>query len=102
MTKIPEESAHEVAVLLASNEASTGFASEIKKAFPELSIKEWFEILPELKYMTESMDLYMPFPAIRLLLKPSVPVPTYNIFGFDFFTYYSLKYLKSKIIKNNK
>jgi len=28
-------------------------------------------------------------------------IKTYNIFGFDFFTYYSLKYLKSKILSKN-
>jgi len=68
MTKLPEGAAHEVAVYLANNEASTGFASELKEEFPELSIKQWFEILPELKYMTESMNLYMYIFIIIILL----------------------------------
>ncbi|MCF8379871.1 MAG: FtsX-like permease family protein [Bacteroidales bacterium] len=59
MTKLPEGSAHEIALLLNDKEASTELALELKKENAELSVMEWIEILPELKYMTETMDFYM-------------------------------------------
>ena len=59
ITKMPKDAAHEMAVLLSDNELSGLMASELKQGFPNLNIMEWFDVLPELKYMTESMDVYM-------------------------------------------
>ncbi len=59
LTKMPENSAHELAILLNEDEASTKVASDLKSHYPELFVQEWFEVLPELGYMTEAMNLYM-------------------------------------------
>jgi len=59
LTKMPEQSAHELAILLNNEEASTSVAAKLKAQNPDLFVQEWFEVLPELGYMTEAMDLYM-------------------------------------------
>lgn len=59
ITKLPEHSAHELAILLNNEEASGSVAENLKSNFPNLFVQEWFEVLPELGYMTEAMDLYM-------------------------------------------
>ncbi len=59
LTKMPEQSAHELAILLNNEEASTSVAAKLKLQNPDLFVQEWFEVLPELGYMTEAMDLYM-------------------------------------------
>lgn len=59
LTKMPDQSTHELAILLNNEESSTTVAADLKSQYPELFIQEWFEVLPELGYMTEAMDLYM-------------------------------------------
>lgn len=59
ITKLPEGSAHEIAVLLENKEISKNVKSDLKDLLPELKIQHWKEIMPELSYLTESMNLYM-------------------------------------------
>ncbi len=59
ITKLPEGSTHEIAVLLENREISENIKSDLTAKFPELKIQHWKEIMPELSYLTESMNLYM-------------------------------------------
>ena len=68
ITKLPQNVAHEIAVYVSDEELSTSIAQNLKILFPELNIMEWFEILPELGYLTESMDYYMYIFIIIILL----------------------------------
>ena len=68
ITKLPQNVAHEIAVYVSDEELSSSIAQNLKILFPELNIMEWFEILPELGYLTESMDYYMYIFIIIILL----------------------------------
>lgn len=59
ITGIPENSAHEIAIYADSEEITGGIAENLKTQYPKLAITEWFEIMPELGYLTGSMDTYM-------------------------------------------
>lgn len=59
ITKLPEGSAHEIAVLLENREISEKVKSDLTGKLPKLKIQHWKEIMPELSYLTESMNLYM-------------------------------------------
>jgi ABC-type lipoprotein release transport system permease subunit len=59
ITGLPPDAAHEVAIYLSSGEASGPYASELDNALPNLTAQEWHEVMPELGYLTETMDLYM-------------------------------------------
>ncbi len=59
ITKLPVGAAHEIAVLVNNREFSGKVKSELDSLFPELEVRQWKEIMPELNYLTESMNLYM-------------------------------------------
>ena len=59
MTRLPENAAHEIAIYTTSEDMSGEVADRLKSMYPELSVQEWFEIMPELGYLTASMDFYM-------------------------------------------
>jgi len=59
ITGIPDDVAHEIAILLESRELSKDISTELKKMYPNLDIKQWNEIMPELSYLTETMDYFM-------------------------------------------
>jgi putative ABC transport system permease protein len=65
---LPEGSAHELAVYMSGTENSTLLANLLKSNFPNLDVKEWNEILPELGYLSESMDFFMYIFIIIILL----------------------------------
>ncbi len=68
ITGLPANSAHEIAVYLKNSDASGSVAQEIKKLHPDLNVEQWFEIMPELNYLTETMDNYMYIFIIIILL----------------------------------
>jgi len=55
---IPENTAHEIAVMMNSNDETYAVLPEIKKAVPEYLVEGWFDIDPYLE-MTSSMTKYM-------------------------------------------
>ncbi|MFW5820749.1 MAG: ABC transporter permease [Bacteroidota bacterium] len=59
ITGLPEGSAHEIAVLLNSRGITEKLTNSLEKKFPDLAVRHWKEIMPELSYLTESMNLYM-------------------------------------------
>ena len=68
ISNLPENSAHEIAVYLSQNDNTSKIvSSELENEFSNLDIKQWFEVLPELKYLTESMD-YMMYIFIVIIL----------------------------------
>jgi ABC-type lipoprotein release transport system permease subunit len=58
-SSLPEETAHEVAVFMDDPERTSIVASDIKLKFGRYSVKTWNQIMPELDYLDESLDLYM-------------------------------------------
>ena len=54
-----KEGAHEIAVWLNDHEKAQIKADEYKKAYPDLEVKSWLEIQPELSYMMDMMDTYL-------------------------------------------
>ena len=68
IANLPEGAGHEIAIYLKNNEISKQLASELSEEYPNLDIKQWFELLPELKYLTETMDFMMYIFIIIILL----------------------------------
>jgi putative ABC transport system permease protein len=68
ITRLPSNVAHEIAVYVSGEELSSPIARDLKEIYPELSVMEWFEILPELGYLNESMDFYIYIFIIIILL----------------------------------
>ena len=59
ITGMPVESAHELAMILNSRELSNDAQKQVQEMYPELDVKLWSEIMPELRYLTEQMDYYL-------------------------------------------
>lgn len=59
LTGLPENYAHEIAIFLNNSENSPLVSNELKNELPDLSVRQWNEIMPELNYLTESMGVYM-------------------------------------------
>jgi putative ABC transport system permease protein len=68
MTGLPNGCAHELAVYMGTMQNSAPVAKMLRSRFPELDIKEWNQIMPELGYLTETMDTYMYLFIIVILL----------------------------------
>ncbi len=68
LTLLPANSAHEIAVSLDDPELSGRVSTVIHDMKPGLNVEEWFEIMPELNYLTETMDYYMYIFIIIILL----------------------------------
>lgn len=54
-----DNGAHEIAVWLNDHEQAQSKADEYKEVFTNLEVKSWLEIMPEMSYMIEMMDLYL-------------------------------------------
>ena len=65
---MPDGSAHEIAIYIQPELSSAPLAATLKVKIPMLSVRQWNEILPELGYLTETMDLYMYIFIIIILL----------------------------------
>lgn len=59
LLKINERAGHEIAILLHENNMEDPVLNKLKSSYPELQILKWTEILPDMKMMTESMNLMM-------------------------------------------
>lgn len=59
ITGIPENASHEIAILLDNREITGKIQNQIQELFPKKDVKNWKQIMPELSYLTESMDFYM-------------------------------------------
>ena len=68
ITGMPEGSAHELAILLDNREISNVVQNDIKGILPLMDVKQWSEIMPELRYLTEQMDYYMYIFIVIILL----------------------------------
>ncbi len=65
---LPPNSAHEIAVFLNDPDLSGNVAGKIKILRPKLVVQEWFQVMPELSYLTETMDYYMYIFIVIILL----------------------------------
>jgi ABC-type lipoprotein release transport system permease subunit len=59
ITGIPDNAAHEIAILLNDRELTETIKNQIQELYPGKNVKQWKQIMPELSYLTESMDFYM-------------------------------------------
>lgn len=59
LLKLEENAGHELAILLKENNKEPEIMPILKEKYPEYQILKWSEILPDMKMMTESMDLMM-------------------------------------------
>lgn len=59
ITGVPNEASHEIAILLNNRDITKSVQTELQDMYPNKDVKEWKEIMPELSYLTESMDFYM-------------------------------------------
>lgn len=56
---VAPNSAHEIAILLNSNESLDVTTSEIKTLVPQYEVKTWLELMPEVNMMQSSMNMAM-------------------------------------------
>lgn len=68
LTGFDPGSAHEIAIRLKESSMSEGVASELRKIYPGLDIKDWHETSPELAYLSSMMDQYMYIFVLIILL----------------------------------
>lgn len=68
ITQMPGDAAHEIAILLKDEQVSGEVSEMIQSAYPEMNVMQWFEIMPELGYLTETMDYYIYIFIIIILL----------------------------------
>jgi putative ABC transport system permease protein len=59
LMELPEHSAHEIAILAASNDLVSQVMGEVKAVAGNLEVMSWTELSPEMNYLNEAMDLYM-------------------------------------------
>lgn len=59
LLKINETAGHEIAILLNENNIEDQVLTKLKSSYPDYQILKWTEILPDMKMMTESMNLMM-------------------------------------------
>lgn len=50
---------HEIALLAKSDQDVTNIEDRLQKKFPDLKVRTWKEISPELKYLDQMMDVFM-------------------------------------------
>ncbi|MFW5656015.1 MAG: ABC transporter permease [Bacteroidota bacterium] len=56
---ISSNAGHEIAVYLTENELTNPMKKILSKAYPDLEVLTWGEIMPDLGYINESMSTYM-------------------------------------------
>lgn len=65
---VPENSAHEIAVLLNQNDNLEQVEEQIASSYEQLEVSTWKEVSPELSYLSEMMDQYMYIIIVIILL----------------------------------
>jgi len=68
IVQLPGHAAHEIAILLHKNDDVDPVYHKLAKEYPQLSVKPWYEILPEVGLIEESMDITMYFIMLIILL----------------------------------
>jgi ABC-type lipoprotein release transport system permease subunit len=56
---LPPGCAHEIAVYMGNTEDTNPIAKTLSSKFPTLAVMQWKQIMPELGYLSDSMDFYM-------------------------------------------
>jgi ABC-type lipoprotein release transport system permease subunit len=59
LINLDENNGHELAVLLESNEQLENLAGALRDKFPELDVKTWKELMPEVSLVEETTDISM-------------------------------------------
>jgi putative ABC transport system permease protein len=59
LTGLHDDPAHEIAIYLKDESMIDAMTENLKEEYPALKIQKWTEIMPELSYLTETMDIYM-------------------------------------------
>jgi putative ABC transport system permease protein len=59
LMELPDDSAHEIAILVKNNDLITETKREVKSLAGNLEVLSWTELSPEMNYLNEAMDLYM-------------------------------------------
>jgi len=59
LMNLPENSSHEIAILVNKNENVPIVQNNIRKDFSQLEVMSWIELSPEMSYLNEAMDLFM-------------------------------------------
>lgn len=54
-------SAHEIAIMVDPSYDHNGVAEKLKDKYPDLDIKTWEELMPEVSVITDSLDIWMLF-----------------------------------------
>lgn len=65
---IEDDAVHQIAIVLNDNSLQETITSTLQNLFPELDIKGWRELLPEVSLIEESMDISMYFIMIIILI----------------------------------
>jgi len=68
LMNLPENTGHELAILVNDNENVPIVQNSIKADYSELEILSWTELSPEMNYLNEAMDLFMYIFIIIILL----------------------------------
>lgn len=68
LMNMPDGAAHEIAIATTSNENVNVVRKELSAKYPKLEVLSWYDLSPELGYLTDAMDLYMYIFIIIILL----------------------------------
>lgn len=68
LTKIPENSVHEIVINLENNDKINKTLSQLKSKFPDYKVRMWKEILPELALISDSTTIMLYVFIIIILL----------------------------------
>ena len=68
LLSFPENACHEMAIRVSDAEFTQEVQQSVKPLIPDLEVLSWTELSPEMKYLTEAMDIYMNIFIIIILL----------------------------------
>jgi putative ABC transport system permease protein len=68
LLSFPENACHEIAIKVSDADFTQEIQQNIKTIIPDMEVLSWTELSPEMKYLTEAMDLYMNIFIIIILL----------------------------------
>ena len=68
LMNMPDGAAHEIAIATTSNDAVNSVQKELSVKYPKLEVLSWYDLSPELGYLTDAMDLYMYIFIVIILL----------------------------------
>jgi len=68
LLSFPENACHEMAIRVSDADFTREVQQSVKPLIPDLEVLSWTELSPEMKYLTEAMDIYMNIFIIIILL----------------------------------